>query len=92
MLGNVFDIRSEKHRVLLKYSTSSDRPQLVGSSIENENEHDAMVAVEGTTDEDDKYFTEEEEILWPANLYPGTLYMGFHRKGLHHRVPVIRYK
>ena len=51
-----------------------------------------MVAVEGTTGQDDKYFTEEEEILWPANLYPGSLHMGFHRKGLHHGVPVIRYK
>ena len=37
-----------------------------------------MVAVEGTTDEDDKYFTEEEEILWPANLYPG----GFPSSGI----------
>ena len=71
---------------------SSDRPQLVGPSIKDENEHDAMVAVEGTTVEDDKYFTEEEEILWPANLYPGSLHMGFHRKGLHHGVPVMRYK
>ena len=59
----LFDIRSEKHWLLLKYSTSSDRPQLVGSSIKDENKHDVMVAVEGTTDEDDKYFTEEEEIL-----------------------------
>ena len=38
-----------------------------------------MFAVEGTTDEHDKYFTEEEEILWPANLYPGW-------------VSVVRYK
>ena len=32
-----------------------------------------MVVVERTTDEDDQYFTEEEEIPWPANLYPGSL-------------------
>ena len=42
-----------------------------------------MAAVERTTDEDDKYFTEEEEILWPAN--PCT--WGFYRKGVRHRVP-----
>ena len=40
-----------------------------------------MVAVEGTTDADDKYFTEEEEILWPANLYPGSLTWVFMEKG-----------
>ena len=61
-------------------------------SIKDENEHDAIVAVERTTDGDDKYLIEEEEIPWPANLYPGCLHMGFYRKGLHHWVPIIRYK